>query len=613
MSITEIIKEGTAHAVKELYDHEVNPSNVNINVTRKEFDGDYSVVVFPYTKIARKKPEQIGEEIGQYLVAKNKDLTSFNVIKGFLNLEVSDDYWKQYLAEVAQKNSFKKPFHGEKIMIEFSSPNTNKPLHLGHIRNILLGWSCSKIYDALGYESIKVQIVNDRGIAICKSMLAWEKFGNGATPESTGIKGDHFVGKWYVEFETAFQAEYKLWQKTINGQFIFATQKKKGQTEEDFFKSFKNTYFNQYSQLGKEAKAMLLKWEDKDEAVRHLWNKMNGWVYEGFEVTYKNLGVEFDKLYFESDTYLLGKDMIDKGLADGVFYKKEDNSVWIDLESAKLDHKLVLRSDGTSVYMTQDMGTAAQRFEDFGAKKMGYVVADEQNYHFKVLFEIMKRMGVSYADGLFHLSYGMIDLTTGKMKSREGTIVDADDLMKEVIDAARANAVERGDLADLTEAEKEEIFRKIGLAALKFFIIKVNAQKRMVFDPEKSVDLQGDTGPYIQNAYVRIQSVLRKAGEVDVSIAKNYQSLQKTERDLVGQIYRLDDMVKLAADNFDPSFLASYCYDLAKNYHRFYHDCRIIKAESEEAKAFRIQLSEVVGKVIGFGMELLGIEMPERM
>ncbi|HFB99344.1 MAG TPA: arginine--tRNA ligase [Phaeodactylibacter sp.] len=613
MSITEIIKKGTAHAVKELYDHEVNPSNVNINVTRKEFDGDYSVVVFPYTKIARKKPEQIGEEIGQYLVAKNKDLTSFNVIKGFLNLEVSDDYWKQYLAEVAQKNSFKKPFHGEKIMIEFSSPNTNKPLHLGHIRNILLGWSCSKIYDALGYESIKVQIVNDRGIAICKSMLAWEKFGNGATPESTGIKGDHFVGKWYVEFETAFQAEYKLWQKTINGQFIFATQKKKGQTEEDFFKSFKNTYFNQYSQLGKEAKAMLLKWEDKDEAVRHLWNKMNGWVYEGFEVTYKNLGVEFDKLYFESDTYLLGKDMIDKGLADGVFYKKEDNSVWIDLESAKLDHKLVLRSDGTSVYMTQDMGTAAQRFEDFGAKKMGYVVADEQNYHFKVLFEIMKRMGVSYADGLFHLSYGMIDLTTGKMKSREGTIVDADDLMKEVIDAARANAVERGDLADLTEAEKEEIFRKIGLAALKFFIIKVNAQKRMVFDPEKSVDLQGDTGPYIQNAYVRIQSVLRKAGEVDVSIAKNYQSLQKTERDLVGQIYRLDDMVKLAADNFDPSFLASYCYDLAKNYHRFYHDCRIIKAESEEAKAFRIQLSEVVGKVIGFGMELLGIEMPERM
>ena len=613
MSITEIIKEGTAKAVKELYDHEVNPSKVNINVTRKEFDGDYSVVVFPYTKIARKKPEQIGEEIGEYLVAKNKDLTSFNVIKGFLNLEVSDNYWKQYLAEVAQKDSFKKPFHGGKIMIEFSSPNTNKPLHLGHIRNILLGWSCARIYDALGYESIKVQIVNDRGIAICKSMLAWEKFGNGATPESTGIKGDHFVGKWYVEFETAFQAEYKPWQKTINGQYVFSTQKKKDQTEEAFFKKFKNTYFNQHSQLGKDAKAMLLKWENKDEAVRNLWKKMNSWVYKGFEVTYKNMGVEFDKLYFESDTYLLGKTTIDKGLADNVFYKKEDGSVWIDLEDAKLDHKLVLRSDGTSVYMTQDIGTAEQRFQDLEVEKMVYVVADEQNYHFKVLFEIMKRMGVSYADGMYHLSYGMIDLTTGKMKSREGTIVDADDLMKEVIDAARANSVERGDLADLTEAAKEEIFRKIGLAALKFFIIKVNAQKRMIFDPEKSVDLQGDTGPYIQNAYVRIQSVLRKAGEVDISIAKNYESLQKTERDLVGQIYRLDDVVKLAADNFDPSFLASYCYDLAKNYHRFYHDCRIIKAESEEAKAFRIQLSEVVGKVIGFGMGLLGIEMPERM
>ena len=613
MSITELIKEGTAKAVKDLYDHEVNANDVNMNVTRKEFDGDYSVVVFPYTKAAKKKPEQIAGELGEYLIGKYDDLIKYNVIKGFLNLEVSDTYWNQYLAKVAAKDTFKKAPHGEKIMIEFSSPNTNKPLHLGHIRNILLGWSCSKIYDALGYDVTKVQIVNDRGIAICKSMLAWQMNGNGETPESADIKGDHFVGKWYVEFETLFQTEYQAWQKSINGHFVYATQKKKEQDKKAFFKGYKNTYFNNSSKVGADAKAMLLKWEDGDAEVKSLWNKMNGWVYEGFNVTYKNLGVEFDQLYYESQTYLLGKDNIEKGLADGIFYKKEDNSVWIDLEDAKLDHKLVLRSDGTSVYMTQDIGTVEKRFEDHGAKKMVYVVADEQNYHFKVLFEIMKRMGASYADGLHHLSYGMIDLTTGKMKSREGTIVDADDLMKEVVDAARANAVERGELDGLTHEEKEDIFRKIGLAALKFFIIKVNAKKRMVFDPAKSVDLQGDTGPYIQNAYVRIQSVLRKAGEVDTSIAKGYAKLGDTEKDLISQVYRIDDVVKLAADNFDPSFIANYCYDLAKTYHKFYHDFRIISAESPEAKAFRIQLSQVVGKVIAFGMDLLGIEMPEKM
>ncbi len=613
MSITELIKEGTAKAVKDLYDHEVNVNDVNMNVTRKEFDGDYSVVVFPYTKAAKKKPEQIADELGEYLVGKYDDLTKYNVIKGFLNLEVSDTYWNQYLAKVAAQDTLKKPAHGEKFMIEFSSPNTNKPLHLGHIRNILLGWSCAKIYDALGYDVIKVQVVNDRGIAICKSMLAWQMMGNGETPESAGIKGDHYVGKWYVEFEKLFQAEYQAWQKSINGHFIFATQKKKEQDQKTFFKGYKNTYFNNSSKIGAAAKAMLLKWEDGDTEVKDLWKKMNGWVYEGFNVTYENLGVDFDQLYYESDTYLLGKDNIEKGLGSGIFYKKEDNSVWIDLEDAKLDHKLVLRSDGTSVYMTQDIGTAEKRFEDHGAKQMVYVVADEQNYHFKVLFEIMKRMGASYAEGLHHLSYGMIDLTTGKMKSREGTIVDADDLMKDVIDAARANAVERGELDGLTHEEKEDIFRKIGLAALKFFIIKVNAKKRMVFDPAKSVDLQGDTGPYIQNAYVRIQSVLRKAGEVDTSIAKEYKTLGETERDLISQVFRLDDVVQLAADNYDPSFIANYCYDLAKTYHKFYHDFRIINAESPEAKAFRIQLCQVIGKTIAFGMDLLGIEMPEKM
>ncbi|MEM6963867.1 MAG: arginine--tRNA ligase [Bacteroidota bacterium] len=613
MNITDIIKTGTAEAVKELYDHEVNAHEVNMNVTRKDFDGDYSVVVFPYTRVAKKKPEQIGEELGKYLVKKYDQITKYNVIKGFLNLEVSDQYWTNYLAGVADKKTFDKPHHGEKIMIEFSSPNTNKPLHLGHIRNILLGWSSSKIYESLGYQVQKVQIVNDRGIAICKSMLAWQKYGNGETPESAGIKSDHYVGKWYVEFEQYFQAEYQTWQKSINGQFTFSTQKTKEQSESDFFKKYKNNYFNQFSQLGKEAKAMLLKWENNDEEVVNLWKKMNGWVYEGFEVTYKNLGVSFDKLYYESNTYLLGKDNIEKGLAEGIFYKKEDGSVWIDLEDAKLDHKLVLRSDGTSVYMTQDIGTAELRYQDFGAKKMVYVVADEQNYHFKVLFEIMKRMGASYADGMFHLSYGMIDLTTGKMKSREGTIVDADDLMKEVIDAARSNAIERGDLEGLSEEAKEAIFRKIGLAALKFFIIKVNPQKRMVFDPEKSVDLQGDTGPYIQYAYVRIQSILRKAGDVDTSIGKNYAALGSSEKDLVGLVYRLDEVVQQAATNFDPSVLANYVYDVAKIYHKFNHDHRIINAESPEAKAFRIQLCQVVGDVIAYVMDLLGIEMPERM
>lgn len=613
MSITELIKEGTAEAVKELYDHEVNANDVNMNVTRKEFDGDYSVVVFPYTKAAKKKPEQIAEELGEYLIGKHDQLTKFNVIKGFLNLEVSDAYWVNYLNSVAQKKSFKKAPHGEKIMIEFSSPNTNKPLHLGHIRNILLGWSCSKIYDALGYDVTKVQIINDRGIAICKSMLAWELFGNGATPESSGIKGDHFVGKWYVEFEKAFQAEYQPWQKTEEGQEVFSTQNKKEEEEAKFFKSYKNNYFNNYSKLGASAKAMLLKWEDNDEEVKALWNKMNGWVYEGFNVTYKNLGVEFDDLYYESGTYLLGKENIEKGLNEKIFYKKEDNSVWIDLEDAKLDHKLVLRSDGTSVYMTQDIGTAIKRYEDHGAKKMVYVVADEQNYHFKVLFEIMKRMGESFADGLHHLSYGMIDLTTGKMKSREGTIVDADDLMKDVIQAAKENAIEKGELTELSEAEQNDIYRKIGLAALKFFIIKVNAKKRMVFNPAESVDLQGNTGPYIQYAFVRINSVLKKAGEIDTSIAKNYTSMGNTERDLISQIFRLEEVVQLAADNFDPSFIANYCYDMAKTYHKFNHDHRIINAETPEAKAFRIQLCQVVGNVLEYGMDLLGIEMPERM
>jgi len=619
MTITDLIKEGTAVAVKELYNHEIEPAKVTLNVTRKEFDGDYSVVVFPYTKSAKKKPEQIGEEVGNFLVEKYDDLTNFNVIKGFLNLQVKDSYWNQYLEEIIQKDSIGKlPRNGKKIMIEFSSPNTNKPLHLGHIRNILLGWSSYKLYDALGYDVIRTQIVNDRGIAICKSMLAWELFGDGATPESVGQKNDHFVGHWYVEFEKHFQTEYKAWQKSIAAQHLFSTTKKVdkegiAESEESFFKKYKNTYFNNNSKLGKAAKELLLKWEANDSEARGLWKKMNDWVYEGFDVTYKNLGVEFDKLYFESDTYLLGKGTVEEGLKNNIFYKKEDGSVWIDLEDAKLDHKLVLRSDGTSVYMTQDLGTAQVRFDEHGTERMVYVVADEQDYHFKVLFEIMKRLGAPYAEGMHHLSYGMIDLTTGKMKSREGTIVDADDLMETVISEARANGEERGELDDLSKEQREEIYRKIGLAALKYFIIKVNAKKRMVFNPAESVDVQGDTGPYIQYTVVRSKSVQRKAGDYDTSGSVNYQNLNDQERSIIGQIYRLNETIKMAADNFDPSILANYCYDLAKSYHKFFHDHSILKAETEEAKAFRIKLNYAIGKTLTFAMGLLGIEMPERM
>ena len=619
MTITDLIKEGTAAAVKELYDYEIEPAKVTMNVTRKEFEGDYSVVVFPYTKSAKKKPEQIGEEVGQFLVEKYDDLTNFNVIKGFLNLQVNDSYWNQYLEEIIQKDSIGKfPRNGKKIMIEFSSPNTNKPLHLGHIRNILLGWSSYKMYDALGYDVIRTQIVNDRGIAICESMLAWQLFGNGQTPEDAGEKSDHYVGHWYVEFEKHFQTEYKAWQSSVDGQYVYSTKRtkdKEGNPQEEtvFFKKYKNTYFNEQSKLGKAAKELLLKWEANAPDARALWKKMNNWVYEGFDVTYKNLGVEFDQLYHESNTYLFGKTMIEEGLKNDIFYKKEDGSVWIDLEDAKLDHKLVLRSDGTSVYMTQDLGTAQIRYNDHGTEQMVYVVADEQDYHFKVLFEIMKRLSAPYAAGMYHLSYGMIDLTTGKMKSREGTIVDADDLMETVISEARNNGEERGELEDLSKEEREDIYRKIGLAALKYFIIKVNAKKRMVFNPAESVDVQGDTGPYIQYTVVRSKSVQRKAGDFDTSASVNYKNLNDSERSIIGQIYRLNETIELAAKNFDPSILANYCYDLAKSYHKFFHDHSILKAETEEAKAFRLKLNQAIGKTLTFAMGLLGIEMPERM
>ncbi len=613
MDIYTIIQTGVAAGVKALYNIDFQAEKITINPTRKEFEGDYTVVVFPFTKVAKKKPDEIGQELGQYLKDNVAEVTDFNVIKGFLNLVISDDFWLQFLTRAASDQHYGRlPRKQEKVMVEFSSPNTNKPLHLGHIRNILLGWSCSQILDAAGYDVVKVQIINDRGIAICKSMLAWRNFGMGETPTSSGMKSDHFVGKYYVLFEQKFQEEYKLWQQTSEAKAIYESKHKKDQDEADFFKTYKNTYFNEYSQLGAEARQMLLQWEANNLGIHNLWKQMNGWVYQGFNATYEQMGVHFDKLYYESETYLLGKESVEQGLADGTFYQKEDGSVWIDLTDAKLDHKIVLRSDGTSVYMTQDIGTAQLRYEDFKASRMVYTVADEQNYHFQVLFEIMKRLKAPYAEGLHHLSYGMVDLPTGKMKSREGTVVDADDLMNEVIEEARKNVEERGELDDLSAERKEEIIRKIGLAALKFFIIKVQPKKRMTFDPKESVDMQGQTGPYVQNAYVRIQSILKKAGKQTLDYSK-YKTIEAAEKDLLSKVYNYPEVVKTAAENYDPSEIANYCYDLAKQFHKFYHDYSILKAQSTAAKHFRLELSAVIADVLAAAMGLLGIEMPERM
>ena len=505
------------------------------------------------------------------------------------------------------------PANGERVLVEFSSPNTNKPLHLGHIRNILIGWSVSKILKAAGFDVFNVQIINDRGIAICKSMLARKIWGAGKTPENTGIKGDFFVGSYYVLFEQKFQEEYAAWQLTSEAREVLESKKKEDQSEVAFFKSYKDLYFNAYSELGKQAAEMLRNWEAGDEETIATWSQMNQWVYAGFDHTYQLLGVHFDKLYYESETYLLGKDIVQKGIEKSVFYKEADGSVWIDLTDVKLDKKVVLRKDGTSVYITQDLGTAELRYDDFKANKMIYVVADEQNYHFQVLFEIAKKLKVPYAEGLHHLSYGMVDLPTGKMKSREGTVVDADDLIAEVVFEARKNSEERGVLADLTDLERSEIIRKIGLAALKYFIIKVQPQKRMTFDPKESVDMQGQTGPYIQNAFVRIQSVLRKAGDFDANIAENYLEFVLEEREIIQQLYQYPSVIEESALQYDPSAIANYAYALAKNYHRFYHEHSILKADDLAVRSFRLCMSKAVGSVLNHSMNLLGIEMPDKM
>ena len=609
--ITEI-KENVSAALEKEFGVNINSDEVLINETRKEFNGSYTVVLFPFLKRAKTSPQVLGDNLGSFLINEIEFITGFNLVKGFLNLEFDPNFWVDKLGEInGEENYGNLPRNNEKVLVEFSSPNTNKPLHLGHIRNILLGWSTNKILDAAGYDVVKTQIINDRGIAVCKSMLAWQKFSDGATPDSEGVKSDHFVGDYYVLFDKKLNEEYQAWQSTNEASSIFQSQKKDEEDQDSFFKRYKNEYFNSNSSLGREAKEMLLKWEADDNYTKDLWRQMNQWCYDGFDTTYKNLGVDFDILYYESDTYLLGKKSVENGLSRGLFYRKDDGSIWVDLEDSGMDQKLLLRSDGTSVYITQDLGTAQKRYEDHGCEKMIYVVGDEQEYHFSVLFEVLKKLGESYADGLYHLSYGMVDLPTGKMKSREGTVVDADDLIKDVIEEARGGAEERGDIASLSSDEKDDLFRKIGLGALKYFILKVDPKKRMVFDPKESVDMQGQTGPYIQNAYVRIQSVLRKLEETELT-GGDY-SPTAFEQDIIQKLVTYPSEVESAAVHYDPSKMANFAFDLAKSYHKFYHDFRILTAESEGAKLFRIELSKGVAKVLAHCMNLLGIEMPDRM
>ncbi|UPZ36655.1 arginine--tRNA ligase [Sphingobacterium sp. PCS056] len=591
-SIQNRLIEVTVQAVKQLYNADISENQIALQETRKEFEGQITIVTFPVTRFSKKSPEQTGTEIGEYLKSQITAISDFNVIKGFLNICLADEYWISLLNETIVKSDFGVfPSNGKKLMVEYSSPNTNKPLHLGHIRNNLLGYSVAELLKAYGYEVIKANLVNDRGIHICKSMLAWQKFGNGETPESTGMKGDHLVGKYYVVFDKEYKKEIE-------------TLKAEGQTEDEAKKN---------APLIKEAQAMLQQWEACDEAVIDLWKTMNSWVYAGFEKTYNQLGVNFDKYYYESNTYLLGKDIIQEGLDSGVFFKKEDNSVWIDLTDEGLDEKLVLRGDGTSVYITQDLGTAQLKYDEFNMNDSIYVVGNEQDYHFKVLFLILKKLGKSWASGLFHLSYGMVDLPSGKMKSREGTVVDADDLMNEMIQTAKERTEELGKTQGLSEENKNALYNTIGMGALKYFLLKVDPKKRLLFDPKESVDFQGNTGPFIQYTYARIKSVLSKANFDELSAISVPASISAYERDLIMSLGNFPNIIAISAQEFSPAQMSNYIYEVAKLYNKFYHEETILKAEIEEVKNFRLHLSAAAAKIIAKGMNLLGIEVPERM
>ena len=580
-------------AVHALYGIEADDKQIQLQKTRPEFEGNMTVVVFPFVKAARKAPAQVADEIGKWMLDNGEGLIAkYNAVQGFLNLSISDAYWIQRLEEInAAADYGQMDQNGKLMMVEYSSPNTNKPLHLGHVRNNLLGYSIAKIQEANGWKVVKTNIVNDRGIHICKSMLAWLKFGNGETPESSGKKGDHLIGDYYVRFDK----EYKAQRAELMAQ---------GMDEETAKKE---------APLMKEAQQMLLKWEQGDKEVRELWAKMNSWVYAGFDETYQRMGVSFDKIYYESNTYLEGKKEVEKGLEQGVFYRREDNSVWADLTKDGLDEKLLLRQDGTSVYMTQDIGTAKLRFEDYPIDKMVYVVGNEQEYHFKVLSILLDRLGFPFGKELVHFSYGMVELPNGKMKSREGTVVDADELMDKMIEDAREISKDKvNTLPDITPAEAEEIARKVGLAALKYFILKVDPRKNMLFNPAESIDFNGNTGPFIQYTYARIQSVLRKAGARDLDISTS-RDLEEKELTLIQRLTEFPAVVRQAGDNFSPALICNYAYDLACEFNSFYHDYSILNEEDPAKRSLRIVLSGCVAKVIARAMSLLGIEMPERM
>ena len=590
MTLQETLSEKIKTAVQNLYSASLE--TIEFQATRKDFEGDITVVVFPMLRVVKGNPVQIGESIGNYLIENVPEVSKFNVVQGFLNIVLSDAYYLDFFKTVSDFSTFGiLPQGTEAMMVEYSSPNTNKPLHLGHIRNVLLGYSVSEILKASGKKVYKTQIINDRGIHICKSMLAWKKYGNGETPESTGLKGDKLVGNYYVTFDKEYKKEIEV-------------LKAEGNTEEEA---------KAQAPLIVEAQELLRKWEAGDEETVALWKKMNGWVYEGFEETYKKIGVDFDSYYYESDTYLLGKDNIEEGLNKGVFYRKEDGSVWCDLTADGLDEKIVLRSDGTAVYMTQDIGTAIQRVKDHpDVNGMIYTVGNEQDYHFKVLFLILNKLGYSWAENLYHLSYGMVDLPSGKMKSREGTVVDADDLVDEMVDTARAISEELGKIDDLSTEEKAELYKIIGLGALKYYILKVDPKKRILFDPKESVDFQGNTGPFIQYTYARIQSILRKAG-TSASFSDFNLKLEDKEKELLKQLQLFPEKVQEAASNYSPALIANYTYDLVKLYNSFFQNISIFGANTEAEKNFRVALSKAVGEVIKSAFGLLGIGVPERM
>ena len=590
------LSQAVVAAVKSLYGLEVEESAVQLQKTRSEFEGDITLLTFPFVKAARKAPEQVSAEIGEYLVANEGLVVKFNVVKGFLNLSINQQHWVATLNNINADADFgytRADENSPLMMIEYSSPNTNKPLHLGHIRNNLLGYSISRIQEANGWKIVKTNIVNDRGIHICKSMLAWLKYGNGETPASSGMKGDHLVGKYYVEFDKHYKAEVK--ELMAQGM------------EEDEAK--------RKAPLMVEAQAMLLKWEQNDPEVRGLWREMNEWVYAGFDETYKKMGVDFDKIYYESDTYLEGKSKVEEGLEKGIFYRRPDNSVWANLTADGLDEKLLLRTDGTSVYMTQDIGTAKLRYQDYPINKMVYVVGNEQNYHFQVLSLLLDKLGFEWGKELVHFSYGMVELPEGKMKSREGTVVDADDLIAEMVAQARETSDELGKLDNCSEDEVNDICRMVGLGALKYFILKVDPRKNMTFNPKESIDFNGNTGPFIQYTNARIKSVLRKAAEqgVEVVAANEDMEITEKERTLIQMLTNYPNVVRQAGEDFSPALIANYVYDLVKEYNQFYQASPILKEENAEVKNLRLLLSANVAKVITSGMGLLGIEMPERM